>query len=143
MSRPKEPCDLNADQLYYIERLYDDGGSDVEAKAYIYSQRGSFSNDLWDRWLEEELKFSETIKRGRLLSEAWWTREGRANLKDKDFSYTGWYMNMKNRFKWTDKSDINLGGQKDNPLTMTLPEADREALNHYFKTRGKTNDGLN
>lgn len=119
MSRPKEQCNLNNEQLKHIEELYSAGGSDVEVKAYICEIRGSFSNDLWDRWLVEELNFSETIKRGRLLCESWWTKEGRLNLKDKDFSYTGWYMNMKNRFKWADKSDVNIGGQANGIPIMT------------------------
>ncbi len=50
-----------------ILELYREGGSDVEAKAMIYEWRGSFSNDLFDRWMREEVEFSETIKRGREL----------------------------------------------------------------------------
>lgn len=87
--------------------MYDQGASDVEVKAHIYNLRGSFSNDLWDRWMDEEAKFSETIKRGRMLSQAWWERQGRINLATKDFSAALWYMNMKNRFKWSDKTEID------------------------------------
>jgi hypothetical protein len=94
---------------WYIEvlSLYEKGASDVEVKALIYSWRGSFSNDLWERWIKDYDEFSETIKTGKLLSEAWWHKEGRTNLKTKDFNYTGWYMNMKNRFGWVDKSNID------------------------------------
>lgn len=106
--RPKE--DLSSlPKTWYLDilQLYQEGASDVEVKALIYSWRGSFSNDLWERWLADYQEFSETIKTGKMLSEAWWNKEGRTNLKTKDFNYTGWYMNMKNRFGWVDKQNID------------------------------------
>lgn len=90
-----------------VLELYMIGASDVEVKALIYSWRGSFSNDLWDRWMRDEAEFSETIKTGKILSEAWWHKEGRSNLKDREFNYTGWYMQMKNRFGWKDTQQID------------------------------------
>lgn len=115
--RPKSILDLPDGWYNDVLDLYKQGASDVEIKALIYQWRGSFSNDLWDRWYKEESEFSETIKTGRLLSESWWHKSGRINLKDKDFSYTGWYMQMKNRFGWMDKNDITTNG-KDLPGTM-------------------------
>ena len=106
--RPKEIFDLPENWYNEVLNLYKEGASDVEIKALIYQWRGSFSNDLWDRWVKEEEQFSETIKMGKLISEAWWTKSGRKNLENKDFSYTGWYMNMKNRFNWTDKQSVDV-----------------------------------
>ncbi len=107
MARPKETLDSFPENWQNdILDLYKEGASDVEIKALICEWRGSISNDLWDRWIEEEVQFSETIKIGKLLSESWWNKKGRKNLENKDFNFTGWYMNMKNRFGWKDRSDV-------------------------------------
>ena len=73
----KTPGQLPADWREAVLELYHQGGSDKEVKALILIWMGRFSNDLWDRWLKEEEDFSETIKRGRILSEAWWEFKGR------------------------------------------------------------------
>lgn len=133
MGRPKE--DLSSlPKDWYIEVLneYKEGASDVEIKSLIYNWRGKFSNDLWDRWIKEEPEFSETIKGGRMLSEAWWAKNGRKNLTNKDFNYTGWYMNMKNRFGWTDRTqtentnkNLDLSNLTDEELEERLKQAKR------------------
>lgn len=119
--RPKESIsDLPKEWYKEVLELYSDGGSDVEVKALIYGWRGSFSNDLWNRWMAEEPEFSETIKTGKILSESWWAKSGRKNLSNKEFSYTGWYMNMKNRFGWTDRVDNTTKGDSVNSTPVTI-----------------------
>lgn len=61
-------------------------------------------------WCEENEEFLHTKKKGEDFSEGWWMKQGRTNLKNKEFSYTGWYMNMKNRFGWTDRVDQTTKG---------------------------------
>jgi hypothetical protein len=112
--------------------LYEEGGSDVEVKAMIYKWRGSYSNDLWDRWMKEEQEFSETIKMGKSLSAAWWANQGRTNLTNKDFSFTGWYMNMKNRFGWKDKTEVAQTVQNLAPLSQDEIEAAKKRIDEEY-----------
>lgn len=58
-------------------------------------------------WMDKYPQFMESVKGiGRDFSEGWWLREGRKSLRDKNFNATLWYMNMKNRFGWTDRQNI-------------------------------------
>ena len=68
--------------------------------------------------------FSDAIKAGVRLSHAWWERNGRINLENKDFSATLWYMNMKNRFGWRDKHDIDMTGS----FNIIMSAEDQETL---------------
>ena len=122
VGRPKEDLSSLPDNWHEeVLELYSEGAADVEIKALIYQWRGTFSCDLWNRWMKEDDEFSVTIKKGRMLSESWWNKSGRKNLKEKDFSYTGWYMNMKNRFGWRDKQETTLqGGDKPIETIITL-----------------------
>ena len=99
--------------------LYESGAGDVEIFAVIHEWRGTFSHDLWDRWLDEEPEFSETIKKGRRLSEAWWQRLGREGAAGvRSINVPSWIFNMKNRFGWKDKHE--LSGNQSEPLSITI-----------------------
>lgn len=116
--RPKIGLDILWDGWQEeIIALYSIGASDVEIRALICNKTEKeikASYNLWDRWIEEEEEFCETIKKGRMISHAWWEQNGRENLKESKFNPTLWYMNMKNRFGWRDKQELT--GADNKPL---------------------------
>lgn len=97
--------------------LYAVGASDVEIRTECL---GGICHETWERLIQEEQDFSETVKRGRDLSRTWWESNGRVNLTNKDFSSTLWYMNMKNRFGWADKQQTELTGAGGKDLNWTI-----------------------
>lgn len=72
------------------------------------------SEPTFKRLCRDHPEFSRTIRRGKRLSERWWLEIGRIYLRDKDFSATLWYMNMKNRFGWRDRTDITSNSESIN-----------------------------
>jgi hypothetical protein len=109
VGRPKVTlADLRPDWREVMLDLGAQGASAVEIRCNLYAEKHKvMSDDLWDRLIAEDEDFSGTVKKAKLLCEQWWEREGRTSLRDGSFSYTGWYMNMKNRFGWKDKSENN------------------------------------
>lgn len=85
--------------------LMSEGASIVEVAGLLDVDRQTVYN-----WMDEHKEFFDTIKKGLDKSQEWWEKQGRKNLQNKDFNYTGWYMNMKNRFRddWKDKTETKL-----------------------------------
>ena len=92
----KSMCQVVIDQMT-------EGASKIEVCAGL-----GVCYDTFLAWQKEHEEFSESVKRGDQLSEAWWMRQGRQALREREFNYTGWYMNMKNRHGWADKQEHNL-----------------------------------
>lgn len=102
IGRPlKTTNDLPSNWQQTVIDMMAQGASKVEVKAEL-----DISNDLFERWVKEEPVFSDTIKKGQVLSNAWWEKKARTNLENNQFNSTLWYMNMKNRFGWRDKHEV-------------------------------------
>jgi transposase len=99
------PTKYKPEMCKTVLELMKEGASQQEVLAVL-----DISNDTFYRWKKENEEFSETIKRGIQLSQAWWERKGRISLDDRQFNSTLWYMNMKNRFKWADKQEVKNEG---------------------------------
>ncbi len=73
--------------------------------------------DVWVQtfydWKKKYPEFNDAMKKASALSEGWWRKQARQNLKSRVFRDHLWFMNMKNRFGWADKTqqDGTSGGQ--------------------------------
>lgn len=98
------------------------GMSAVEIRASMcLTGRGKtlkFHQNTWDALQTRDEEFLLTIKIGKDLCQAWWEAQGRKSLKAKNFQTGLWYANMKNRFGWKDKHEIEGGG--DTYLTTII-----------------------
>jgi hypothetical protein len=104
MSRPKKLSNFDLPDGWQkkITEAYDSGASDTEIMAIVSKMRGGFSKTLWNAWLRDHPEFVEVIENGRVLSQAWWEKKGKS-VSDRTFNSVLWYMNMKNRFGWSDE----------------------------------------
>jgi hypothetical protein len=93
----------NPEMCKKVIELMSEGASLCEVAAKL-----GICEDEIDEWKEKMPEFSDAIKKGKLLSQVWWEKQGRLNLANKHFNYTLWYANMKNRFGWSDKKDVQL-----------------------------------
>lgn len=98
---------LPKDYQNIIIDMMADGASEEEIFLFIYKNIGKFSLNTWMKWKEEEEIIKETLKIGNYLALGWWKTQGRINLQNKEFNNTLFYMNMKNRFGWSDNQNIN------------------------------------
>ncbi len=131
MARPKTQLDeLPKDWQKTMCDMAANGASDVELRA---TALGCISDCLWYRLIKEEEEFSRTVKKCKQLCQAWWESKGRTELENNKFSYTGWYMNMKNRFGWKDKQEITQD-VTIKPGSETLREAIESLEDTYTST---------
>lgn len=125
--RPKITiADLPKKWREHIIEEMSDGATLGEIYGWLKIDKETFA-----RLRDEDEEFSETIKEGLLLSEKWWLEVGRTQLRDKNFNYTGWYMNMKNRFGWRDKSEVEHSGGMT--LNQTFDKNTKEEFEAFLK----------
>lgn len=74
-------------------------------------------------WFKNFPEFQNARELGIALSEAWWLKQGRIALRQKEFNSSLYYMNMKNRFRWRDRHDVTTN-DKDlpTPLLANIPD---------------------
>ena len=121
-----------------ILKLSKEGASIVELAVELDICRNTFY-----ALSERDEYFMNTVKKCKELCEAWWKRKGRTELDNKDFSYTGWYMNMKNRFGWADKKEIKEERKVETSIDYSkLDESTLKDIIKQLKSEGGTEGAI-
>jgi len=85
------------------------GASEVEIRAAILKSNGlkyDSVHNLWYALKNRETEFQETLSIAKVFCEAWWVEKGQKKLNSQYFQGYTWLANMKNRFGWRDKTEI-------------------------------------
>ena len=110
VGRPKKSTkDLPPDWKDLMLSMAKEGFSDVEIRVALCRSNGERAEDirgLWYRLKERDEEFRATLILCRELQEAWWTAVGRTSLHKQFFQHQTWFANMKNRFGWRDRTEI-------------------------------------
>lgn len=103
VGRPRTTTeDLPEDWQEIMRECGQEGGSAVEARCLL-----GIGTSAWETLLEDSEEFRQTEKERQALCEVWWERQGRRMTGGGDGNATVWIFNMKNRFGWRDKSEID------------------------------------
>lgn len=85
-----------------LPSMFENGESVIEVCANM-----QISKDTFYRWCKQHKRFKEAYEQGLDLSQAWWEKLGRAgSLGTQKINAATWIFNMKNRFKWNDRTQI-------------------------------------
>jgi len=98
------PTKYREEMCEKVLHLFKDGLTQVEVATALGITYETYS--VWQHTIPE---FSDAVKKGLQLSKTWWMKTGREGLKNKNFSFVGWSMQVKNMFRhYTDEQPVNL-----------------------------------
>lgn len=130
----KKSQSTDGDWVETLVSLYEDGASDVEVCKAL---RVSYNE--YDKRYKADMSFRELVDYGRLAAKAWWMDLGRKAAIGGKGQFNFWYAVMKNRYGWSDKSEITAGDvkpidqmDKDQIMAEILSHKDR--LGKLFKS---------
>jgi len=81
-----------------------------------------------NKWREEKKKFSKAVEHGIALSRAWWEKVGRDNLSNKSFNTNVYQANMRNRFGWDQKHQLQIDTTVRSGIMIMPASANLDAL---------------
>lgn len=103
VGRPRTTVDdLPNDWQQIMTDCGQDGGSAAEARCLL-----GIGMSAWETLLKDSEEFREAEKVRQALCEVWWEKRGREMASGEQGNSAVWIFNMKNRFGWRDRHDIN------------------------------------
>lgn len=111
-----------------VSDLYAEGAGDAEVAAELRITLKQFYKQMQDND-----KFNILVEYGRTLSQAWWERQFRSNLKTKGFNTSALTFYMKNKFGWADKIESNSVNENSNYNLDDLRERISNELQKFVK----------
>lgn len=111
-----------------VGQEYKEGASDTEVRAKL-----RITDALWLSLYNDPQSsaFKEIVDIGRMLAKGWWLEAGRKALRDKQFNAALWHMNMKNRYGWSDKTEVHTKISED----MSSDELDKAVKDAVAKAK--------
>lgn len=112
----------------YCERVLElakEGASMAEYAAEFGIDRTT----LFD-WRDQHEEFSTALTRAKILEQAWFEREARLNMKNKDFNANLWYRSALSRFRddYAEKRITELSGPNGEPVQVQSQVVDARRL---------------
>lgn len=120
------PTKYRPEMCERVVELFSQGASKAEVCADL---RINF--DTCREWEVSNKDFSEAIRNGLVLAEAWWSNKGKEGMESKNFNPAIWIFNMKNRFRhnWRDTTEHELTGKDGGAIEFSrLDRANRIAI---------------
>lgn len=103
VGRPRTTtADLPDDWENIMREAAQEGASDVEVRCLL-----GIGESGWYTLIEDDEQFCRTVKECKSLCQVWWERTGRKMTMGADGNATVWIFNMKNRFGWHDKQQVD------------------------------------
>ena len=82
------------------------------------------SFETLNKWRKDDrhAKFGKALDLGVDLAQAWWERLGRAGAAGKvDVQPALWIFTMKNRFRWSDRTETEVTGKGGGAIAISWP----------------------
>ena len=100
----------------------EDGGSEVEMRVLL-----GIGESAWYTLSEDSQAFRRTKKKAKDLCAVWWEKRGREMATGEDGNPTVWIFNMKNRFGWRDKTEVDQTVKGEHKHTHEVKAVDKFA----------------